>query len=156
MHRSLLIDWVLNQSPSTESHTARRVNAGLAICDDLEERACVFFILAAAVLGLLMVIGPLWSAYRTNEAFAVCWEDAGGQEFAGEEFFVRVVECKTQHCSPRWEPSRLEKAGLFLQTRLSGNDGPSCVDPPEVGDILLPWVRDEPDRETQRSSQLVP
>ncbi len=98
----------------------------------------VGIVLAAAVLGLLVVIGPPGSAYRANEAFAVCWEDAGGQELVGEEFFVRVVECKTQYCPPRWEPSRLEKAGLFLQTRLSGKDGPSCTDPPELGDILLP------------------
>ena len=100
-------------------------------------------VLAVPVLGLLRIIGPSGSGYRTNQAFAVCWEDAAAREPAGEEFFARVVECKTQYCPPRWEPSRLEKVGLFLQTRLSEKDSPSRVDPPELGNIILPGVGGE-------------
>jgi len=106
--------------------------------------------------GLLLVIGPSGSAYRANEAFVACWEDAAGWEFADDAFFEQLVECKTQYCPPRWDPSRLELVGLCLQTRLSGKDGPSCIDPPELGDILLPWGREEPDGGTQRASDLVP
>lgn len=100
-------------------------------------------VLVVGVVSLLLVAGPPGSAYRTNGAFAACIEDALIAELTAEEYMKRSAECFRQLCPDGWEPSRIEKIGLFAQTRLSGRDGPSCVWPPELGDIFLPEDNEE-------------
>jgi hypothetical protein len=87
-------------------------------------------------------LGPPGTAFRANAGFQRCTADASSLERVADDGTVNpqwqalVQGCADRYCSTIEPMSHLEAVGLFVQTRLAGEDRLSCVYEVDFSDIF--------------------